>query len=613
MAGNVRRVFRVFMIVVLVLSLVPVAALSEILDSISLGNVIEQQVVAAETATNDDLYAGYIEQCFDAELSSKKDVPTLRARPSIGLSGNNSTIYWKLRTFVSEVASGKRTSTILEIPVTALTGGKTHWTAAELGVSSVVTNGSINATAEKIVTAKIAYDYNAVMDAILADCPYEAYWYDKGVGSSHLTSGYVEAIWVNDQYQLGFSDGTELVIKMPVSVNYSKSGKAGTYVAGTAAASRVTTALATAKKIVSDSASLSAYDRLMYFKNQILNLSDYNHTAAETASYPYGDPWQLISVFDGNPNTTVVCEGYSKAFQYLCDLANIPGVTCYSVSGTLSGGTNAGGHMWNLVKMDDGKVYLVDITNCLDWNAGYRYEPFLTPCTSGSVSGGYVVDNMVETLRYYYDSDTKSTYTTAELTLSKSAYSAPSEPVLINLSNAWISTISYQVYTGSAIKPSFYVILGSKVLVAGTDYTVSYKNNVNKGTATITITGKGSYTGTKSTTFKIVAPGWISYGGTYYYLKSDGTYLKNGWIKANGAYYYFGSDGKLVVSGWVYSGGKYYYMGSNGKMVVNGWVKYNGYYYYMDKNGNPVTGRIIYLDGHYYDFDAYGRLTRYTK
>lgn len=39
----------------------------------------------------------------------------------------------------------------------------------------------------------------------------------------------------------------------------------------------------------------------------------------------------------------------------------------------------------------------------------------------------------------------------------------------------------------------------------GTDYTVKYSNNVNVGTATVTVTGKGNYTGSKSTNFKINA------------------------------------------------------------------------------------------------------------
>ena len=43
-----------------------------------------------------------------------------------------------------------------------------------------------------------------------------------------------------------------------------------------------------------------------------------------------------------------------------------------------------------------------------------------------------------------------------------------------------------------------------KVLVEGTDYELSYKNNIYVGTATLTITGKGNYTGEKTINFKIV-------------------------------------------------------------------------------------------------------------
>ena len=45
---------------------------------------------------------------------------------------------------------------------------------------------------------------------------------------------------------------------------------------------------------------------------------------------------------------------------------------------------------------------------------------------------------------------------------------------------------------------------GSKQLTEGTDYTVSYKNNVNVGTMTATFTGKGNYTGTKTSTIQII-------------------------------------------------------------------------------------------------------------
>ena len=60
------------------------------------------------------------------------------------------------------------------------------------------------------------------------------------------------------------------------------------------------------------------------------------------------------------------------------------------------------------------------------------------------------------------------------------------------------------VYTGSAIKPAVTVKYNGKTLKSGTDYTVSYKNNKAVGTATITVTGKGDYSGTKTRTFSIV-------------------------------------------------------------------------------------------------------------
>ncbi|MEE0706318.1 MAG: fibronectin type III domain-containing protein, partial [Adlercreutzia sp.] len=47
------------------------------------------------------------------------------------------------------------------------------------------------------------------------------------------------------------------------------------------------------------------------------------------------------------------------------------------------------------------------------------------------------------------------------------------------------------------------VKVGGKTLKAGTDYAVSYKSNKAVGTATVTVTGKGAYTGSKSATFKI--------------------------------------------------------------------------------------------------------------
>ena len=74
-----------------------------------------------------------------------------------------------------------------------------------------------------------------------------------------------------------------------------------------------------------------------------------------------------------------------------------------------------------------------------------------------------------------------------------------------DINKCTISSITNQTYTGSALTPTVTVKDGTKTLTSGTDYTVAYSNNINAGTATVTITGKGNYTGTKTATFKIVA------------------------------------------------------------------------------------------------------------
>ena len=78
------------------------------------------------------------------------------------------------------------------------------------------------------------------------------------------------------------------------------------------------------------------------------------------------------------------------------------------------------------------------------------------------------------------------------------------EPISITNCTINLSSSSY-TYDGKAKTPSVMVKYGSKTLVKGTDYAVAYKNNVNAGTATVTVTGKGSYTGSVSKTYKIVA------------------------------------------------------------------------------------------------------------
>ncbi|MCX4373253.1 MAG: S-layer homology domain-containing protein, partial [Dysosmobacter sp.] len=71
------------------------------------------------------------------------------------------------------------------------------------------------------------------------------------------------------------------------------------------------------------------------------------------------------------------------------------------------------------------------------------------------------------------------------------------------LAGASVSATGPFTYTGSALTPDPIVTLGGQTLVKGTDYTVAYTNNTDAGTATITVTGTGNYSGTASGTFAI--------------------------------------------------------------------------------------------------------------
>jgi len=76
-----------------------------------------------------------------------------------------------------------------------------------------------------------------------------------------------------------------------------------------------------------------------------------------------------------------------------------------------------------------------------------------------------------------------------------------------NADSVVVSTISNETYSGKPFTPTPTVTLkvggDSRTLTKNTDYTLSYKNNTNAGTATVTISGKGNYTGTIKETFKI--------------------------------------------------------------------------------------------------------------
>ena len=95
------------------------------------------------------------------------------------------------------------------------------------------------------------------------------------------------------------------------------------------------------------------------------------------------------------------------------------------------------------------------------------------------------------------------------VTASANGYDSVSKDVKIvvskkSLNNGLLtlSETSY-VYDGTYKKPAATVTFGGKVLQEGKDYTISYRNNLNVGVATVIATGMGDYTGYTSKNFTI--------------------------------------------------------------------------------------------------------------
>ena len=81
------------------------------------------------------------------------------------------------------------------------------------------------------------------------------------------------------------------------------------------------------------------------------------------------------------------------------------------------------------------------------------------------------------------------------------------EPSYVRITDAGISGIKAKTWNGKPVVQSIKLTYNGKQLSEGTDYTVSYSGNRNVGTAHITVTGRGSYTGSVTYAFRILPKG----------------------------------------------------------------------------------------------------------
>ncbi|MCD7847737.1 MAG: hypothetical protein LUG49_06900 [Oscillospiraceae bacterium] len=307
------------------------------------------------------------------------------------LSGINLEVYRKLKAAVERIADGTVSSTIVTIDVTCDT--------ASLGVARITDDRTMT---EAVDAFSEALDYNLVLSYLIYSCPYELCWMDKS------SSVYTEQKSAGEGNTLNVS----LTIYLPVATAYQAEGS---FTVDSSKISLAQTAAAYAQSVVKKYSGYSDEEKLVAFKDVICSLVSYetNYSGSD-----YGDIWQLVYVFDQDDSTNVVCEGYAKAFQYLCDLA---GIDCITVTGVMSGGTGAGAHMWNVVRLD-GVNYLVDLTNSDTDSIGQNGELFMV-CASdaeSSDSSGYTFIINSNTVIYTYDKLMLTLYPESYLTLGNS-------------------------------------------------------------------------------------------------------------------------------------------------------------------------------------------------
>ena len=355
--------------------------------------------------------------------------------PSKPLPGELQTVYAALQPMIRDVAGGSKDEATFALTNT-WTKTKADWgfsgnLTETVGGTTVLTTAAANAIQRH-------FKVDELLQRLLSTMPYDLYWFDKtegmlfGFGAVEDSSGNVTV--------------SNVTYHMAVSSPYSDTTKTTTdstgktYVIGvnTTKTSAVSTAVTNATNIVNANSTKRDYEKLKAYLSEICNRVEYNHAAAGS-SYTggYGDPWQLIYVFDNDSSTNVVCEGYAKAFKYLCDLSTFSdtNLSCYLVTGNMTGGTGeggsgaGGGHMWNVVHIG-GNNYLVDVTNCDTGTIGATDKLFLCGVEGQTVGESYHVTIGSDVISFSYDAATKDNYTLGELTLSGVTYEEPAMPAL---------------------------------------------------------------------------------------------------------------------------------------------------------------------------------------
>ena len=607
----------------------------------------EEVVLPSDTGapSSDELFAEFVERSFEGQPLSKAS-RKLRSAVS-SLQGYDRAIYNYIAGQLPQIAAGEQASTEFEITTEIMGLEKNSWTAEELGVDAVFAkdeNGNyfVPADAQEAAFAKVkeAINLSRILDVLLAEHPYELYWYDKTTNAGTkmtifgLKPSYDKTLGT---YVLGTNGN--MYLRFSVAQEYS----AGEYLVDTSIGRSVQSAVDNANAIVSEYSGISDEEKLCGYKDEICGLVSYNSTASDGTSY--GNPWQMIWVFDGDPGTNVVCEGYAKAFKYLCDHTVFDSsIECILAGGDLVRGSKSEPHMWNVLKMDDGNNYLVDVTNSDSGTVGYPDKLFLAGTTQTRTNSdgnkGYYIAGTG--LTYYYDSDTEGIFSEGDLGIFLHNYGKHEQGTDFTVdvkptcteagSGTGQCAVCGDAFTGvipatghnysgwNLTKKATCTEAGSREKVCancGDVTTQAIPATGHKyGSWKVTRKATGTATGIREKAcancgakitekIPVLSGSWKKDSIGWWYQWSDRSYPVNMFLKISGKTYYFNSVG-YMVTGWQYLGGKWYYFDGSGAMVT-GWQYLGGKWYYMNSSGVMLTGKQ-YIGGKWYYFNGSGAM-----
>ncbi len=233
----------------------------------------------------------------------------------------------------------------------------------------------------------------------------------------------------------------------------------------------------------------------------------------------FGTAYIYAGTFESSDSGAITVNSGGTAYIYGGEFSGLSGIynygTAYIEGGEFKGNSYAAFNLLGgTVEVTGGSFTGIDNaygsftgTPYGEWTVCYYGEDATLTLKGGEFPGGFVAYNATANAflaedYYYKDADGKL-IDVADDAKNINGYVKVSKGA--DLADAVITLDATEfTYNGSEIKPTVIVTIGGKTLTEGKDYTLTFANNVNAGTATVTVTGAGDYTGEATKVFTIV-------------------------------------------------------------------------------------------------------------